>query len=96
MEWRASHILVKDRNLANQILEKLKKSLNDKEKTILASRLLSDDPLTLQEIADQFSISRERVRQIEANLLKKMKKYLEQEIPDIKYFLDQVFHQWQA
>jgi peptidyl-prolyl cis-trans isomerase C len=28
MEWRASHILVKDRNLANQILEKLKKGAN--------------------------------------------------------------------
>ena len=28
MEWRASHILVKDRNLANQVLEKLKKGAN--------------------------------------------------------------------
>ncbi len=84
------------RERLNQILEKLRESLNEKEKTILALRLLSDDPLTLQEIADQFNISRERVRQIEANLLKKMKKYLEQEIPDIRYFLGQVFHQWQA
>ena len=94
VEENVADIEVKER--LNQILEKLKESLNDKEKTILVSRLLSDDPLTLQEIADQFSISRERVRQIEANLLKKMKKYLEHEIPDIKYFLDQVFHQWQA
>ncbi len=84
------------RERLNQILEKLKENLNDKEKAILASRLLNDDPLTLQQIADRFSISRERVRQIEANLLKKMKKYLEQEIPDIKYFLNQVFHQWRA
>lgn len=94
VEEKVATIEVKER--LNQILEKLKVSLNEKEKTILASRLLSDDPLTLQVIADQYGISRERVRQIEANLLKKMKKYLEQEIPDIKYFLDQVFHQWQA
>ncbi len=94
VEENVAELEIKER--LNQILEKLKESLNDKEKAILASRLLSDDPLTLQEIADQFSISRERVRQIEANLLKKMKKYLEQEIPDIKYFLDQVFHQWQS
>ena len=94
VEENVADIEVKER--LNQILEKLKESLNEKEKTILVSRLLSDDPLTLQVIADQFSISRERVRQIEANLLKKMKKYLEQEIPDIKYFLDQVFHQWKA
>jgi RNA polymerase sigma-32 factor len=78
-----------------EILDILKVSLNDKEKTILDTRLLSDEPLTLQDIADQFGISRERVRQIEANLLKKMKKYLEQEVPDIHNFLDQYTDQVQ-
>ncbi|MEN8141233.1 MAG: RNA polymerase factor sigma-32 [Thermodesulfobacteriota bacterium] len=77
------------------LLAKLHGSLNEKEQTILAARLLSDEPLTLQDIADQFGISRERVRQIEANLLKKIKKYLEQEVPDIHYFLDHVFGQWE-
>ena len=62
------------------------KSLNDKEQMILQNRLLSDEPQTLQDIADIFGISRERVRQIEVNLLKKMKKYLEQEVPDIGNF----------
>ena len=61
--------------------------LNDKEKVILGKRLLSDEPQTLQTIADQFGISRERVRQIEANLLKKLKKVFEKELPDIKDFL---------
>jgi len=78
-----------------EILDKLQDILNEKEKTILGARLLSDEPLTLQDIADQFGISRERVRQIEANLLKKMKKYLEQEIPDIQIFLEHVYKQWQ-
>jgi RNA polymerase sigma-32 factor len=68
------------------ILEDLKNSLNDKEQMILQTRLLSDEPQTLQDIADTFGISRERVRQIEVNLLKKMKKYLEKEFPDIKNF----------
>ncbi len=54
---------------------------------ILEERLLTDEPLTLQTIADRFGISRERVRQIEVNLLKKMKKYLEVEMPDIVDFL---------
>ncbi|MBC8316492.1 MAG: RNA polymerase factor sigma-32 [Desulfobulbaceae bacterium] len=72
-----------------EILDVLKTTLNEKEITILDTRLLSDEPLTLQDIADKFGISRERVRQIEANLLKKMKKYLEQEVPDIHNFLDQ-------
>lgn len=74
-----------------ELLAKLSGNLNEKEQVILAARLLSDEPLTLQDIADQFGISRERVRQIEANLLKKMKKYLEQEVPDIHTFLDQLF-----
>jgi RNA polymerase sigma-32 factor len=72
----------------NQLLEILKDKLNDKEKMILEKRLLTDEPLTLQNIADMFVISRERVRQIEVNLLKKMRKYLEDEMPDIVDFFD--------
>jgi len=71
-----------------ELLEQLKDSLNDKERMILEDRLLTDEPLTLQNIADKFDISRERVRQIEVNLLAKMKKYLEAEMPDIVDFFD--------
>ncbi len=78
------------------ILDELKETLNDKERTILTERLLSDEPLTLQDIADRFDISRERVRQIEGNLLKKMRKYLEKEVPDIKDFLAEVFNPWET
>ena len=70
----------------SDILSELQKSLNEKEQMILQRRLLSDEPRTLQDIADIFGISRERVRQIEVNLLKKMKKYLENEVPDLKNF----------
>jgi RNA polymerase sigma-32 factor len=78
------------------VLDKLKKRLNSKEISILSDRLLSDEPLTLQEIADQFGISRERVRQIEANLLQKMAKFFEEEVPDIKTFLDEAVDFWRA
>ena len=59
-----------------ELLDILKGKLNDKEKMILDKRLLTDEPLTLQNIADGFGISRERVRQIEVNLLKKMRNIL--------------------
>ncbi len=72
----------------SELLHELKDKLNEKEKVILEKRLLSDDPLTLQNIADKFGISRERVRQIEVNLLKKMRKFLEAEMPDIVDFFD--------
>ena len=74
--------------MLNDLLDKLKEHLNEKEKMILEDRLLTDEPLTLQNIADKFDISRERVRQIEVNLLGKMKKYLETEMPDIVDFFD--------
>jgi len=70
-----------------EVLAGIEDKLNDKEKVILTKRLLSDEPQTLQTIADQFGISRERVRQIESNLLKKLKKLFEKELPDIKDFL---------
>ena len=74
------------RDRLGDVLVNMQEKLNEKEKVILQSRLLSDDPLTLQTIAEQFDISRERVRQIEANLLKKLKKQLEKDMPDIHDF----------
>ncbi len=71
-----------------ELLHVLRKELNEKEKMILDSRLLTDEPLTLQNIADTFNISRERVRQIEVSLLRKMRRFLEDEMPDIVDFFD--------
>jgi len=71
-----------------EILDDFGEHINEKEKIILESRLFSDEPKTLQTIADQFGISRERVRQIEANLLKKLKKHFEKVMPDIKDFFN--------
>ncbi|HEX8960693.1 MAG TPA: RNA polymerase sigma factor RpoH [Geobacteraceae bacterium] len=51
-------------------------SLNEKERFIIERRVAADDPMTLQEIADNFAISRERVRQIEEGALKKMRNLL--------------------
>lgn len=50
--------------------------LNEKERYVIEHRVIADEPKTLQEIAEHFSVSRERVRQIEDGALKKMKKFL--------------------
>jgi RNA polymerase sigma-32 factor len=50
--------------------------LNEKERYVIEHRVSAEEPMTLQEIADHFSISRERVRQIEEGALKKMKTLL--------------------
>ena len=86
---------IEDKVAGRQMRERLGKvlaavddRLNDKERMILQTRLLTDEPKTLQTIADEFGISRERVRQIEANLLKKLRQQLEKDLPDIQDFLD--------
>lgn len=58
-------------------LAELHAELNDKELVILEERLLGDEAVTLQEVGERFGISRERVRQIETNLKKKIAKCLE-------------------
>ncbi len=58
----------------NQVLEGLRDKFSDKEIYILENRLLNDEPLKLQEIGDEWGVTREAVRQMEARLLKKIKK----------------------
>lgn len=54
--------------------------LEGKEKRIFDERLLSDDPMTLQQLGDEFGVSRERVRQIEKRLLQKLKNHIRSEL----------------
>ncbi|QXX75085.1 RNA polymerase sigma factor RpoH [Methylovirgula sp. HY1] len=46
--------------------------LNDRERRIFEARRLSDEPITLEQLSDEFDISRERVRQIEVRAFEKV------------------------
>jgi len=70
--------------LAMKVAE-FKKTLNDKEIFIFEQRVMAEEPLTLQEIGARFSISRERVRQIENRVLKKFKERFKGEIEDLDF-----------
>jgi RNA polymerase sigma-32 factor len=48
--------------------------LNDRERRIFTARRLADDPLTLEELSAEFSVSRERIRQIEVRAFEKVQK----------------------
>ena len=52
------------------------KILNDREKQILYSRRLTDEPLTLEDLSKKFNISRERIRQIENKAFEKLQKHM--------------------
>ncbi len=61
-----------DRLLSGKVRNALGK-LNDRERRIVTDRILADPPRTLQEIADDYGISRERIRQLEKNALEKLR-----------------------
>jgi RNA polymerase sigma-32 factor len=70
------------------IREKIKEfgdTLTGKDRIIFEERLLAEEPRTLQEIGDRFGISRERVRQIEERLKKKLKAYLLSRVKDLEH-----------
>jgi len=70
------------KDLFRRKLAEFRRELNDKELDILDLRLLAEKPLTLQEIGARHRISRERVRQIEDRLIKRLRQFLKSEIPD--------------
>lgn len=62
--------------LLKEIIDKFACSLTEREFFIFDNRLLSDDPVNLREIAEQYGISRERARQIEHRIKEKLKEFI--------------------
>jgi len=51
----------------------IEKELNERDAYIFHNRIMSDDPITLQDVGDKYGITRERARQLEARVIKKIK-----------------------
>jgi len=60
--------------------------LDDRERQIVERRILAEEPDTLQELGKEFGISRERVRQLEARLVGKLRSYLKDAVVDFEYY----------
>ncbi|KXI29274.1 RNA polymerase sigma factor RpoH [Paraglaciecola hydrolytica] len=60
-----------DSNASDKLYSALK-TLDDRSQFIIQTRWLSDDKITLQDLADKYQVSAERVRQIEKNAMKKL------------------------
>jgi RNA polymerase sigma-32 factor len=73
--------------LHNKIAE-FRKKMTPRELEIFDLRIFSDKPVTLQEIGDRYGISRERVRQVEKNIIKKMREFFKREIPDFASYTE--------
>ncbi|MCZ7682218.1 MAG: sigma-70 family RNA polymerase sigma factor [Sandaracinaceae bacterium] len=80
---RTADDVLADAEVSRMLSEKIREyggTLEGKEAIIFRDRLLAEDPRTLQELGDEFGVSRERVRQIEKRLQNKLKKYIEKEL----------------
>ena len=62
--------------MIRQAVQSFKEGADEKEQAIIDQRLFTEEPATLQVIADQFGVSRERIRQIESRLKQQLKDYL--------------------
>jgi len=83
-DWLVDKDLDHDLKFAHQeemeqrkdLLKRSIKVLNEREKEILYSRRLSEDPTTLEDLSIKYKISRERVRQIENKAFEKLQKHM--------------------
>jgi len=55
---------------------------DDRERFIFEKRLTAEEPMTLQEIGTKFGVSRERTRQVEAKMVKRLRAFIESQLPD--------------
>ncbi len=72
------------RLLFRKKLAEFSKMLNEREEDILRNRLLSETPLTLEEIGRKYSITKERSRQLEARIIKRLRDFLKAELKDFE------------
>jgi len=64
------------------LLSNALKTLNERERHILIERRLKDNPTTLEDLSQQYNISRERVRQIEVRAFEKLQKAMKAQIAE--------------
>jgi len=74
------------RQLVGGQLVEFKKTLTPRERDIFKTRIYTDQPMTLQDIGERYAISRERVRQLEVNIIKKMRDFFKEKIPDFDQY----------
>lgn len=72
------------RQIFKRILNEFAETLEGREKVVFNERLISETPLTLQELGDRYGVTKERARQIEEHIKGKLRTYVEANFPDYK------------
>jgi len=72
------------RVLFRKKLAEFARTLTEREEDILRNRMLSETPVTLEDLGKKYSITKERSRQIEAKIIKKLREFMKNEILDFE------------
>ena len=83
---------VGDAELRRVFLEKVQafaSELEERDQQILRERMLAEEPRTLAELGEEFGVSRERVRQLEARLMKKLQERMRDELVDFEFYAEE-------
>ncbi len=72
------------KSILREKLEEFRKTLSDRDLYIFDNRIMAEKPLTLQKIADKYGITKERVRQLEERIIKKLNEFLKKRIPNFE------------
>jgi RNA polymerase sigma-32 factor len=80
---------VADAELRAVFLEQVREfadGCDEREKRILEERMLAEEPRTLAELGEEFGVSRERVRQLESRLMKRLQEYMREHLVDFDFY----------
>lgn len=80
---------VADDELRRVFLEKVQEfaaTLDERDRRIIDERILAEEPKTLQQMGDEFGITRERVRQLEARVVSRLRDYMKENLVDFDYY----------
>ena len=61
------------------------KTLDERDEDILRNRILSETPLTLEDLGAKYSITKERTRQLESRIIKRLRDYMKKDIKDFDH-----------
>ena len=67
-------------------IEEFAEDLGERDQQILRDRILAEEPRTLAELGEEFEVSRERVRQLEAKIVNRLRTYMEENLVDFDYY----------
>jgi RNA polymerase sigma-32 factor len=80
---------VADLELRRVFLEKVREfaaTLSERDRMIIEERMLAEEPKTLQEMGDELGITRERVRQLEARVVTRLREFMKENLVDFEYY----------